>query len=186
MRANQVFFLPPGGPELQLIFRTCRFSAVRCRPPFLSLPNLPPRVLLSRPPRWEKISTSQRPKRIVLQQYAGGGCNPPPPPPPYKQGCICFLLVWDINYTPLQLPAQCVVVADGKTKTHWRRWRVPAVDLCSSFEQIALALAGDGLCNCCVPRSCVVTTFRHFVLHDCLDFTNTDVPSSVEDTLSVS
>lgn len=27
----------------------------------------------SRPPRWEKISTSQRPKRIVLQQYAGGG-----------------------------------------------------------------------------------------------------------------
>lgn len=137
VRANQVFFLPPGGPQLQLSFRTCRFSAVRCRPPFLSLPNLPPLASSSsRPPRWEKISTSQRPKQIVLQQYAGGGCNPPPP---YKQGCICFLLVWDINYTPLQLPAQCVVGADGKTKTHWRRWRVPAVDLCSSSEQIALA-----------------------------------------------
>lgn len=177
-----MFFLPPGGPNSNSPFapagsQTSAVARLSCRCRTVLLASS------SRPPRWEKISTSQRPKRRVLQQYAGGGCNSPPP---YKQGCICFLLVWDINYTPLQLPAQCVVVADGKTKTHWRRWRVPAVDLCSSFEQIALALAGDGLRNCCVSRSCVMTTFPHFALHDCLDFTNTDVPSRVEDTLSVS
>lgn len=40
-------FSSPWRSELQLSFRTCRFSAVRCRPPFLSLPNLPPRVLLA-------------------------------------------------------------------------------------------------------------------------------------------
>lgn len=64
--------------------------------------------------RWRLLLSPLRPPQF-----------PPPHPHPYKHSCICFLLVWNINYTPVQLPAPCVVVAGGKTNTHWRRSCLP-------------------------------------------------------------
>lgn len=90
--ANQVlFFLSPfhRWSRLQLSFRTCRFSAVRCLPSFLSL--LKATFVLASSSLGENKHVAA-PEANSFTAICLLEVEPPPLPPPYKQGCICFFV----------------------------------------------------------------------------------------------